>query len=152
MVDFACWGVNPHSTRKALAESANKWSGACAAALTGGAIHRRISADGTTAADYDTSSSPSPLNCTVCAPTPGQVTNLQVETANGGADLFFTWTDLPAANDYVVFEDAAPDDVFSTEAGTATSGVSGLTIPMPPGTKFYLVAGRNITCGLGPKH
>ncbi len=73
VADFVCWGVNPHGTRKALAESASKWSGSCAAALTGGAIHRTIGADGTTAAAYDTASAPSPLNCSVPSiPTMGE--------------------------------------------------------------------------------
>jgi hypothetical protein len=64
VMDFVCWGVNPHGSRKATAELANKWTGACAPALTGGAIHRRVMTDGINAADYDTASAPSPSMCT----------------------------------------------------------------------------------------
>jgi hypothetical protein len=68
IVDFVCWGTNPHGTRMAQAFTAGKWSSnlasSCAPALTGGAIHRRIGTDGVDAADYDTSSAPSPVACT----------------------------------------------------------------------------------------
>ena len=64
ILDFVCWGVNPHGTRKAQAEAVGKWSGACAPALTNGAIHRKIGTKGTSAADYDVTSPSSPMNCT----------------------------------------------------------------------------------------
>ena len=56
------------------------------------------------------------------------------------------------ADDYVVFEDTAPDGGFSTETGTAMSGMDGLAVPVPPGDiVYFLVAGRNSSCGVGPK-
>lgn len=63
VLDFVCWGTNPHMSRKTEAETAGKWSGACAPALTNGAIHRKMNTAGTTAADYDTTSAGSPTNC-----------------------------------------------------------------------------------------
>jgi hypothetical protein len=64
ILDFVCWGVNPHSSRKGQAEAVGKWSGPCPGVLTNGAIHRKIGTKGTTAADYDVSAAPSPMNCT----------------------------------------------------------------------------------------
>ena len=64
IIDFVCWGTNPHSSRKAQAESVGKWSGACCPALVNGAIHRLTATNGTTAASYDVTAAPSPMNCT----------------------------------------------------------------------------------------
>jgi len=64
ILDFVCWGVNPHSSRKGQAEAVGKWSGPCPPVLTNGAIHRIIGTKGTLAADYDVTSPPSPMNCT----------------------------------------------------------------------------------------
>jgi hypothetical protein len=71
ILDFVCWGTNPHSSRKDQAEAVGKWSGVCAPALTNGSIHRKIGTMGTTAADYDVTADPSPMNCT---PDPTHVT------------------------------------------------------------------------------
>ncbi len=87
-----------------------------------------------------------------CAPMPGPVSNLALETLNGGQDLQLTWDDAANADDYVVFSDTAPNGIFNTVAGTAPSGTPGLTLGMPQGSEFFLVAGSNSSCGLGPKH
>lgn len=87
-----------------------------------------------------------------CALTPGPVSNLQLVEVNGGADLRLTWDDTTNADDYIVFSDTAPNGTFDNVVGTAASGASGLTIGMPAGSDFYLVAARNSACGLGPKH
>jgi hypothetical protein len=63
IIDFVCWGVNPHSSRKTLAESVGKWSGACSAALASAALHRRPQTTGTTSASYDTGTGPTPVTC-----------------------------------------------------------------------------------------
>jgi len=65
IMDFVCWGTNPRDSSKSLAETANKWTnnGACAAALTLGAIHRLPSTAGTRASDYDVTAAPSPTTC-----------------------------------------------------------------------------------------
>ena len=69
IIDFVCWGVNPHGSRIAQAQTVGKWSGACAPALSNGAIRRRIASSGKTAASYDTTVLPAAVNCTpVCAP------------------------------------------------------------------------------------
>jgi hypothetical protein len=63
ILDFVCWGTNPHGSRKTQAESVGKWSVGCALALTSGAIHRRASTTGTTLGDYDTVAGQDPENC-----------------------------------------------------------------------------------------
>lgn len=63
IVDFICWGTNPHGSRLTQADNVNKWTGDCAAAITGGSIHRVMSTDGTTAASYDVAGAPSPTDC-----------------------------------------------------------------------------------------
>jgi hypothetical protein len=65
IIDFVCWGVNPHGTRKTEAEAVDKWiaSTPCAPAITGGAIHRVTGTAGNLAAHYDTTSAPSPMTC-----------------------------------------------------------------------------------------
>jgi len=63
IVDFVCWGTNPHGSRKDQAQSVGKWSGTCAGALTAGSIHRIPGTSGTTAASYNTTSPASPLTC-----------------------------------------------------------------------------------------
>lgn len=75
VVDFVCWGTNPHATRSGEAVCAGKWGGSCpstpatavpdscAPALTNGAIHRKMSTAGTAAGDYDTTLAGSPTNC-----------------------------------------------------------------------------------------
>ena len=87
-----------------------------------------------------------------CAPMPGPVSNLRLATANGGADLQMTWDDTTNADDYVVLGDTKPNGMFSAVEGTAPSGTPGPVLSMPPGIEFYLIAGRNSTCGVGPRH
>jgi hypothetical protein len=84
-------------------------------------------------------------------PGAGQIAGLTANLAGAGTDLQLKWSDDPDAADYVVFEDGDPSGEFTTESGTAANGASGLSLPVPPGLRFYLVAGRNPTCGLGPK-
>lgn len=81
----------------------------------------------------------------------GKVDQLVMHKVNGGGSLRFTWGTATNAEDYVVVEDSESDGPFITVTGSASSGTSGLTIPMPAGTKFYLVAGRSDACGIGPK-
>lgn len=74
IVDFVCWGSNPHGSRAAQAITAGKWSGTvdvmgtptytCPPALTGGSIHRLPATDGIDPADYNTTLPSNPMNCT----------------------------------------------------------------------------------------
>jgi len=73
ILDFVCWGVNPHGSRKLQAEGAGKWSGACAPALTNGALHRKPNTNGTSAAHYDATLAASPMNCAAPPTTIGDV-------------------------------------------------------------------------------
>ena len=86
-----------------------------------------------------------------CSLVPGPADELLVETANGGAELHLKWTDASDADDHVLFMDQSPAGSFDVVAGTAPAGIIGLTVPMPEGNRFYLVAGSNSTCGVGPK-
>lgn len=63
IVDFVCWGTNPHSSRKGQAESVGKWSGPCVEALTNGSLHRKPRTPGTGAASYDRELPGSSINC-----------------------------------------------------------------------------------------
>jgi len=81
----------------------------------------------------------------------GVVTNLKLQKLNGGANLKLTWNNTTNSTDYVVFEDAAPNGPFTTQIGAVASGATGLTIATPSTNRFYLVAGRNATCGIGPQ-
>jgi hypothetical protein len=87
-----------------------------------------------------------------CDPMPGPAGNLRLATLNDGQEVQLTWDDAANADDYVVFVDTAPNGSFSSVTGTAPSGTPGLTVHTPPGIEFYLVAGRNSACGVGPKH
>lgn len=64
ILDFVCWGTNPHGSRLGQAVGVGKWSGTCGGALAAGSIHRRIGVNGTTSASYDRVSVASPHNCT----------------------------------------------------------------------------------------
>ena len=85
-----------------------------------------------------------------CAPTPAPVAGLNIEAVNGGAALRFTWADAVNATDYVLFTDSQPYGGFATQAGLGSSGDPGLMIETPPGdVQYFLMAGRNASCGLG---
>lgn len=67
VMDFVCWGTNPHESRKSEAETANKWNDGApciSGSLTMGALHRLAATDGVDAADYDASAAADPNNCT----------------------------------------------------------------------------------------
>ena len=67
-------------------------------------------------------------------------------------NLQFNWTDVAASSDYVVFLSTDPSVPFTAAAGSSVSGSSGLTVPAPPDPlNFFLVAGRNPVCGVGPQ-
>ena len=80
----------------------------------------------------------------------GQVTNLKIQKINSGANLKLIWNNTTNATDYVVYEATSPNGAFTTQTGTSTSGLTGLTIALPSGNREYLVAGRNSACGVGP--
>jgi hypothetical protein len=81
---------------------------------------------------------------------PAAVGGVTLRKAGGGGQLNLRWTDVPGATQYEVFEDSSPSGAFTTSSGTASSGDPGLTVAMPSGTRYYLVAARN-PCGTGPK-
>ena len=79
----------------------------------------------------------------------GVVTNLRLGKINGGANLQMTWNGAANATDYAVFEDVAGSGVFAGQASPTSSGATTVTIPMPSGSRYYLVAGKNAACGVG---
>jgi hypothetical protein len=85
----------------------------------------------------------------ICAPMTGPVSNLRVDKVPGGSELSLTWDAAANAQSYVVFTDGSANGPFGDIAGSTTYPTTGLTMPMPPGARFYLVAGRNATCGVG---
>ncbi len=95
-------------------------------------------------------SSPVPV---AVAATPDPVgATLDVFRVNNGADLRFTWSDVTGADDYVVLSSQSPQGTFVTAEGTAASGVTGVTIPLPAGPLlYYKVVGHNAVCGQGPQ-
>jgi len=86
-----------------------------------------------------------------CATTPGPVTNLLM-TEVDPATLRLNWDADPYADDYIVYSDVSPSGTFDNVVGTATTGSEGLVLPMPSASEYYLVAGRNQSCGRGPKN
>jgi hypothetical protein len=74
-----------------------------------------------------------------------------VNLSKSGGSLVVRWANLGDAGSYDVYQDTDPNGAFATLTGTATSGLSGLTVGMPAGSAVsFRVAGRN-GCGLGPK-
>lgn len=64
VLDYVCWD-GTGSMRKGVAETAGKWSGACAAAIpSGGSLQRKVGSAGNSAADYEAVGTPTPENCT----------------------------------------------------------------------------------------
>lgn len=63
VLDYLCWGTGG-TTRKATAETANKWSGGCVDAIpSGGAIHRNQDEEGDVAGDYTANGTQTPMSC-----------------------------------------------------------------------------------------
>jgi hypothetical protein len=61
IVDFTCWGTNPHQSRIDQASEVGKWLGLeCGPGLAEGALNRLAFTRGTSPADYDRTSPPSP--------------------------------------------------------------------------------------------
>ncbi len=65
LLDFVCWGSPSPSRRTTQGAGSGKWSGPCASSIpSGGAIHRKIGTDGTSAGSYDVTAPPSAMTCT----------------------------------------------------------------------------------------
>jgi hypothetical protein len=88
----------------------------------------------------------------ICAPAAGPVSNLRVDKIPGGSDLSLTWESAANAQSYVAFADGSANGSFGTAAGSTTYAATGMTLPVPPGVEFYLVAAKNETCGVGTEH
>jgi hypothetical protein len=67
IMDFVCWGNNPHDSRLSQALAVGKWdmNSSCvnAAVMAKGALHRKVGTTGITEANYDFASDPSGMSC-----------------------------------------------------------------------------------------
>ena len=90
ILDFVCWGTNPHATRVSQANAVGKWSGPCAPAVVNGAIHRKVGTAGTSASDYDVVAAPTPSNCVPTGVTP----TLPVARLTSFPNPFSDWTQI----------------------------------------------------------
>lgn len=69
-----------------------------------------------------------------------------------GTNLVFHWTDIPGATSYQLYQDTTPvPSTFSTLVGTALSGTTGITIPMPAGGPLYYLLNAVNGCAIGPQ-
>ncbi len=85
---------------------------------------------------------------------PGEVppSTFRLAKTGGGTQIHFTWTNILGADYYHIYQDTSANGSFTTITTTASSGTVGATVAMPSDPiLFYLVAGANDTCGVGPK-
>ena len=124
IIDFVCWGVNPHSSRKAQAEAVGKWQVGfpCAGAITGGSIHRIAGTDGTSASSYNVSSASSPLNC---APNPCAGVNCDDGNLCNGTETCDSLTGNCVAGTPLICNDV---DECTTDGCNPSSGCT--TVPL----------------------
>lgn len=91
-----------------------------------------------------------PFEVTCCAELPAEATDLRVDAASTGTDIWLNWGDAIDADDYVVFGADAPDRPFTRQILAAASGVTGAELPIESAPAFFVVAARN-PCGVGPR-
>ena len=83
------------------------------------------------------------------AAVPGDSFRLSKTTAN---DIFMTWGNVGGATLYTIYRGLDPTSTFTTVVTTGPDGGTGVLVPLPTEPAgYYLVAGRNDTCGEGPK-
>jgi hypothetical protein len=82
-----------------------------------------------------------------CAFVPGPVLDLQVADPDS-LTLVLSWDAASDADDYIVYEDTAPNGPYDTVAGT--SNTTNVTLAMPSPTEYFKVVARNQSCGQGP--
>ncbi|TDI13205.1 MAG: hypothetical protein E2P04_03810 [Acidobacteria bacterium] len=87
-----------------------------------------------------------------CAGLPELISDLQLETANGGFHLVLQWSDEASADGYVIFNDSDGAGPFFHVSGSAVSGSSGVFLPMPEDDLVYILVAGDNACGIGPKH
>jgi hypothetical protein len=83
-----------------------------------------------------------------CAFVPGPVLDLQVADPDS-LTLVLSWDAASDADDYIVYEDTAPNGPYDTVAGT--SNTTNVTLAMPSPTEYFKVVARNQSCGQGPR-
>jgi len=89
-----------------------------------------------------------------CAVPLGAVTDfdLRLITVDGIKRIQYNWTNVPGADEYIIYYNGAPNGNFSYLVTQGTDGTVGTTGPAYPGTFFYLISARSTLCGEGPLH
>jgi len=89
--------------------------------------------------------------CNVAIPPPGAVGNTLMLTKSGG-DIHFTWTNIPDATSYQIYQSETPSGIFpGPPVAQAASGIIGVSIPVPAGNvEFFKISGSNCN-GEGPQ-
>ncbi|MGH9866859.1 MAG: hypothetical protein ACREAA_01655 [Candidatus Polarisedimenticolia bacterium] len=109
-----------------------------------------VAVETTCASGVGAMSAPAPFTI-VQPPDPVLSLELDILPTRPAPSLRFQWDPAVGAEEYVVVQDTAPNGAFTMEVGTSAAGETALSVPMPPGDLLYfLVAGRNQACGMGP--
>lgn len=88
---------------------------------------------------------------TVNSSTPPSAVGNSVVADRSGGGVVLRWADIPGASSYRVYEDTSASGTFATVSATATSGATGVVLPVSPAAEaYYRVAGQS-PCGEGPK-
>ena len=74
-----------------------------------------------------------------CSVSPDPITDLRIEKIVNGYQLRFTWTDVGGAEEYLLYEDSAPDGEFQDLVDIATSGTTGIDAPVLFLDGFFLL-------------
>ena len=78
--------------------------------------------------------------CVTATTAPPPAVDGSVHLAVSGPNLVITWANVPGATSYRVLADSSPNGSFATQLGTASSGTTGLTLPMPAQDWFRVAA------------
>ena len=90
---------------------------------------------------------------TACCPgTEAPVTDLRLQKINDGQGVSFTWTDVPGATEYRLYQDGVPEGTFDVQVGTSTSGDPGIDLPVVHDSPAFFLLAQASSCGEGPKH
>jgi len=81
-----------------------------------------------------------------CATQPDPVTDLRIEKLLGGWKLRFSWSDVGGAQEYLLYQDTAPDGTFEEFVDTATTGETGIEVQSSFLDGFFLLSSTAV-CG-----
>ena len=141
------WSAIPTATSYDLSRAAN---GTCAGATflanTTSTTRNETSLTANTTYSYLVTAknacgaAPSPGSCVSLTTTAATPVGNSVTTFVSGSNLVIRWSDVAGATSYRVLVDSAPNGTFATQLGTASSGATGLTVPIPADGHFRVAA------------